>query len=479
LGVVKRLLFLIVPIALAGCGADDPYYPGPAPSPATYANVQFLNSAFFAPPLDVLIDGKVWVRHLDYGRGTAELSIVPGSHTLIIQIETPGTATTVYGPATLDAVADMDYVIGVGDFGGDAQSPTATISTYPHQLAVVPPQSARIQLLNIMNDGGSPIALYVTAPGADLSTSTPLGTASYQGSIGPIEVPAGQSEIRLAEVNATGSQDVTVFYDSGAISLAGGTDLVLSRTNVELLYCPPGAMCPVPSPILSAVDALGNNTMLPMYGGIGGGLRVVHDSPDAPALGVTVNGNLTSPLLAQLTYEGDTPYDLKLAQGIDRLAVSPAANLNSVLASSAVGVEPFSAHTLYMIGPFAQLSALVTHDDYRRYSTQARLRFIQGSAAANTVDVYLTAPGAGIATATPTYAAVPFAADTGFVSYVQGGYDLTVTAAGSKTPIIGPIGAFLEDGEITTLVMREAPGGGAPYGLIQLDDPLAPASFGQ
>jgi hypothetical protein len=69
---------------------------------------------------------------------------------------------------------------------------------------------------------------------------------------------------------------------------------------------------------------------------------------------------------------------------------------------------------------------------------------------------------------------MPFATDTGFVSYVQGSYDLTVTPAGSMTPIIGPVPVTLHDGGVYTAVARDAPGGGAPYGLIELDSFLNP-----
>ena len=65
---------------------------------------------------------------------------------------------------------------------------------------------------------------------------------------------------------------------------------------------------------------------------------------------------------------------------------------------------------------------------------------------------------------------MPFATDTGFVSYVEGSYDLTVTLAGSKTPIIGPVSITLNHGGVYTAVARDAPGGGAPYALIELDD---------
>jgi hypothetical protein len=59
------------------------------------------------------------------------------------------------------------------------------------------------------------------------------------------------------------------------------------------------------------------------------------------------------------------------------------------------------------------------------------------------------------------------------------GRDLTVTKAGSKTPIIGPIATWLDDGEISTVVMRDAPAGGPPYGLIELDDGLLPVSLAE
>jgi trimeric autotransporter adhesin len=74
----------------------------------------------------------------------------------------------------------------------------------------------------------------------------------------------------------------------------------------------------------------------------------------------------------------------------------------------------------------------------------------------------------------PTYEAMPFARDTGFVSYLQGSYDLTVTPAGSKTPIIGPVSVTLQDGGVYTAVARDGPGGGAPYGLTELDSFLNP-----
>jgi hypothetical protein len=474
---VVRLLISLAPLALGACGDDDHYHPSAiGPPPGTYSNLQVINTSWDAPPMDVILDGKPFVTHLDYGQGTGEQPITPTSHSLVVQIETPGSPTTVIGPRTLDASANMDYVVAVE---GDVGDHTVTAVILPHQLAVLPAQSVRIQVLNTLIDG--PVEVYLTPPGADLSSSAPLGTAPYEGSVGPTEVSAGEWEIRMTQSYGASPSDVVQIYDSGPITLQGGTDLVISLLANSLpVSCPLDAPCPIRPPILSAVDALGISTSLPFGNPNSGGvLRVVHDSPDAPALGVSTNGNLMPPLVATIAYEGSTGYDAYLTPGVNDLAIAPASNLSDVLASQAVEVRPNSAHTLYALGPQAQLSALATFDDYRRYATQARLRLIQGSPSAMLVDVYLTASGTGIENTTPTYAALPFAADTGFVSYVQGIYDLTVTNAGSKTPIIGPIATWLDDGEISTVVVRDAPGGGPPYGLIELDDGLLPASLGE
>ena len=126
---------------------------------------------------------------------------------------------------------------------------------FPHTLALVPAQSTQIQILNAM-PGSAALAVYLTAPGADLASSTPLGTAAYQGSVGPTQVAAGSWQIRLATTDGTNS----VVYDSGTITLAGGTDLVLSLLETPPAppqYGGPPVLVQAPQPHMTAVDAFG------------------------------------------------------------------------------------------------------------------------------------------------------------------------------------------------------------------------------
>ncbi|MDZ7643794.1 MAG: hypothetical protein U5K76_05945 [Woeseiaceae bacterium] len=49
-----------------------------------------------------------------------------------------------------------------------------------------------------------------------------------------------------------------------------------------------------------------------------------------------------------------------------------------------------------------------------------------------------------------------------------------MTAAGSKTPAIGPAAITIEAGGVYTAIARDAQGGGTPLGLILMDDFVAP-----
>ena len=437
-------------LVLAACGSDNHYYPYYPPVQGPQANLQILHAVQDAPPVQVLIDGTVALPALDYGQGTAEQPFTATSHTLEVQALTPGTPTTVIGPTTVTLGQNMDYVV-VAE--GTVGSVTAQI--FPHELATVPSGSTRVQVLHAAPAAPS-VSVWVTAPGADLGSSTALGTLAFQGSLAPVTVSSGQYEIRVTPAGAT----TPVLFDSGTTTLPDGADLVIAA----IANTGPGS-----APInLAVFDALGNNETL-VDVATPAAVRFVHASPNAPAISVIANGNTASPLVPTLSYPNSTPY-LDVTGGSYSFAITPAGNPTDTLASASHPLNAGTVHSVYAIGDLALLNTLVTHDDDRRYATQARLRLIHAAPSAGPVDIYLTAPGAGIASATPTFPAVPFGADVGFTSFAAGSYAVTVTAAGSKTPAIGPTTVTLANKGIYTAVARDAPGGGAPLGLILLDD---------
>jgi hypothetical protein len=446
-----RLLTALAPLLLAACWGDDPGYPsGPPVIQGPSASLQFVHASPDAPPVKVLVDGAPFTGTLDYGQGTGEQQVTAGTHTIEVQALTPGAPTTVIGPTTLTLTASTDTVVA-------AEGPVASLGaqTFPHDLAIVGSGVTQVQVLHAAPNAPS-VSVFVTAPGADLASSTPLGTFSFEGALGPTQIPAGDYEIRVTPGGAT----TPVLFDSGTVTFAGGSDLVISALQNE----GPGT-API---ILGVVDALGNSSRL-FDIATPANVRVVHDSPDAPPISVIVNGNVTTPLVPSLAYEAFTPY-ASLTAGSVAVEITPASNTGSALINQTLNLEPGTVHSIYAVGDLANLQTLVTRDYDRRYATQAKLRIIHGSPSAGLVDVYLTPPGTSIASVEPTYQAVPFLTDTGFVSYAAGSYVLTITPTGSKTPAIGPTTVELANAGIYTAVARDAAGGGSPLGLILLDD---------
>ena len=115
------------------------------------------------------------------------------------------------------------------------------------------------------------------------------------GAIGPSIVPSGQYEIRVTPAG----DPATVVFDSGPTTFPDGADLVIAAvTNTG-----PGS-----APIRLAVfDAFGNNERL-VDASTPAEVRVVHASPNAPAIAVVANGNTAAPLVPSLSFPDFTPY---------------------------------------------------------------------------------------------------------------------------------------------------------------------------
>lgn len=97
------------------------------------------------------------------------------------------------------------------------------------------------------------------------------------------------------------------------------------------------------------------------------------------------------------------------------------------------------------------------------------LRFIQGSPAAGTVDVYVTDPTASLTGLTPTFAGVPFRGVRDYETFAAGRYRFRVTQAGTTTVLFDLTQTFA-DRAMRTLVTTDTAGGGTPIaGLVLID----------
>ena len=95
------------------------------------------------------------------------------------------------------------------------------------------------------------------------------------------------------------------------------------------------------------------------------------------------------------------------------------------------------------------------------------MRIVHGSPSAGNVDIYVAAPDTDINTINPTFANVPFKANTGYVGLAGDTYEVSVTPAGAKTPVAIFAELPIANGDIFTVIARDDTdgNGGPPLGL--------------
>lgn len=207
--------------------------------------------------------------------------------------------------------------------------------------------------------------------------------------------------------------------------------------------------------------------------GCGGGgnssearVRVFHASPDAPAVDVLVNGGRIQEDLPYTAASDFLPVDV----GHNRIQVNVAGTTTTAI-DATLELDENTDYLVVAADKVAKIGPLVfVADRARPEQGFAKVRVLHTAASAPAVDVYVMAPDAGIATATPVLTNVPFKALSDYLSVPSGSYDVAVTVAGTKTVAIEAKGLEISDGLVATVAALDAQGGGAPFSLQILDE---------
>lgn len=197
-----------------------------------------------------------------------------------------------------------------------------------------------------------------------------------------------------------------------------------------------------------------------------GRLRVVHASPDAPAVDVLVDG---TQVVTGAAFQQSSPY-LPVDAGSRAIRVEPVGS-NTAVISANVPVARATDYTVIAANRVANIEALLLTDDNTAPTAgNVKLRLVHGAPSAPNVDIYITAPGASIATIAPTLSNVPFRGFSPYQTVPAGSYQVRITPTGTKTVAIDTGTLTLAAGAVRTAIARDATGGGAPFGVILLAD---------
>jgi len=196
-------------------------------------------------------------------------------------------------------------------------------------------------------------------------------------------------------------------------------------------------------------------------------VRVLHASPDAPAVDVLVDGQV---VLTDVPFKAASAY-LTVPAGARNLRVRATANPSLVVIDVTPTLAASTDYTVIARNLVASIEPWLLIDDNTAPATgQVKVRLVHSAPGAPAVDIYVTAPGADLGTATPVLTDVPYAAASSYLAVPAGSYQVRICVANTTTVAIDSGALTLTAGQIRTAVAVDSPGGGSPFGAVLLAD---------
>jgi trimeric autotransporter adhesin len=425
----------------------------------TAPRLRALHASPDAPPVNIRVNGAQALSAVDYAQGSAFLPVAATSRVEVEAIIPGGNAVVIDENLSLQFSTDYT-VIAVGQVA----APVGPLLLSNPTVAPIAAGNLRAQVVHAA-PGAPAVDVYVTAPGASLAASSAVNETplAYREFTGRAELAAGNYQIRVTPAGDRG----TVVYDSGTLSLPAAADLLV----VAVANTGPGE-----SPIqLVALDGQGANVLRDVA--TPASVVAVHASSDAPAVDLLADDKSTSAietlvLARNVAFPAACRIPAVPAPGSYALSVTAAGNPSVVALQFDLAPRKADVVTAIVTGYLAgtpALRPLALSTNERSVVTEARLRVTHASPGTGAVDLYLLADGASLATATPSFAAVPFGADTGQLSIAPGVYDVYVTPAGNRAVVAIEVqNLSLSGGEVLDVIARDARTNGSEGALPQL-----------
>ncbi|MDV5043262.1 DUF4397 domain-containing protein [Vibrio diabolicus] len=413
-GFSRAALTMVAALGLVACGSDS--------DTIEYSNLQAVHASSDAPLANVWINDKSSLTGVDYGMGSGYMKLREGMNSIQVDVQLPGDETATVIPKTeLDLDSDLNYnVFVVGDADG-SPNPVEPLVVTRSADSMADANSLDVQVVHAAS-GVPAVDLYVTEPGADLASATPLMNLAYKASTDVLNIPAGEYQVRLAVGDS-------VAFDSGTISLAANSNLTIAAIGTG----DSNSTSPVK---LLVLDGSGSSIIEDM--GSQAEVRVGHLVDGAPIVDVNVNGAAFGPL-ADLAFKEIRGY-LDLDAGaydidiyVDGTTTNPIIDVDGLMVA---GGMDYSVYAVGVVSPAIDIEPLVVEDMRRAVATSATLNVTHAAAnpVAEMVDIYLTT-SAGIDGSDPTIANFAYKDSVQGLYVAEGTYYVTVTMAGDPSTV--------------------------------------------
>ncbi len=193
-------------------------------------------------------------------------------------------------------------------------------------------------------------------------------------------------------------------------------------------------------------------------------VRVVHASPDAPAVDVWVAGNIA---FSNAPYKGITDY-AALDAGTYNVQVTPTGATEPVVINADLPLAAGTDYTVVAVGQLADIEPLVLTDNNSAPAAgMAHVRFVHASPDAPAVDI-------AVAGGPILFSNIPFKGVGDYLPVDAGTYDLEVRLAGTETVALSVPGFILNADTVYTIFAMGLAGGEPALEAVASADNVAP-----
>jgi hypothetical protein len=357
--VVAFALLLGIMTGFFGAGAARAAQNNPG-SPGSAATVRFVQASPGAPDVDVIVQGKRIVEGLAFGKASDYVSIASGKQQVqIVPAGQNGDA------ALIDKEMDFDggkaYIIATVGQLSDIDS-----ETYEVNLDATDAGKARARTINLSPDAGK--VTIAVAGGDNLFENVDFKDASdYK------DIDAGTYDLEIHQDDNTLANSPGLAFDAGTVyDLA----VIGQKSDQSLTLLP---LATSVSPACSSLLGVGTQQ--------DACLRIVHASPDAPAVDIYVND---TKVVSGLAFGKATEFTAVPAGNDRKIAITAAGgSVTDAVVTKGTGFDAGQAYQVVIAGSLDNgLDALINQVDLSPLpEQQARLRFIQASPDAGSVDL--------------------------------------------------------------------------------------------
>lgn len=222
--------------------------------------------------------------------------------------------------------------------------------------------------------------------------------------------------------------------------------------------------------VLLILAALSVSAGLALAQSANGRIRVIHASPDAPAVDIYVNGGK---VLEKLPFREYSEYLSVPAAtySIDIKVAGTDTTVKTVPVTVAAGKDYSAIAAGYAGGGSPGFDVMLLEDDNSLPNNNGvKLRVVHAAPGAPAVDVYATSPFETLMGKTPVLSGVPFKAASGYLQVPTGMYQARVAVAGTQTVAIDSGRLVTWNNMVRTIIAVDATGGGGPFQLLVLPD---------